>query len=304
MNNPIIHVHNLTKKYNGRVVVNGIDLKVMPGEIYGFLGPNGSGKTTTIRMLCGLLTPDAGQGTCLGLDIMTQAQAIKMQVGYMTQKFSLYEDLTIFENLNFIAQIYSIPHREKTVQETLHTLGLNHRQDQLASTLSGGWKQRLALAACIIHRPKLLLLDEPTAGVDPQARREFWDEIHELSNKGITILVSTHYMDEAERCHKIAYINMGNMLINGTIADVIDASHLTTWSVMGENLGDLATELKTKEGIDQVSPFGITLHVCGQNPDLVQKAIAPYQSDSRYQWRLSKPSLEDVFIQLMTENKP
>lgn len=304
MKHPIIDVKNLTKSYNGRKVVNGIDLKVLPGEIFGFLGPNGSGKTTTIRMLCGLLTPDTGQGTCMGLDIMTHAQTIKKQVGYMTQRFSLYEDLTILENLDFITQVYGISNRHHVVRETLEDLGLFQRKDQLTGTLSGGWKQRLALAACIIHRPKLLLLDEPTAGVDPQARREFWDEIHKLAQQGVTILVSTHYMDEAERCHKIAYINMGNMLAHGTIAQVIERAHLSTWSVTGEDLTHLAQKLKENDGIDQVAPFGASLHVCGHNEARLTQAIQPYLDDSRYQWRPSSPSLEDVFIQMMGKQRP
>jgi ABC-2 type transport system ATP-binding protein len=299
MKQAIIDVKHLTKTYNGRVVVNNIDLQVKRGEIYGFLGPNGSGKTTTIRMLCGLLTPDQGEGTCLGYNLLTEAHLIKRNVGYMTQKFGLYEDLTIFENLDFIARVYDVENREKVIKDTLYDLGLTYRQDQLAGTLSGGWKQRMALAACILHNPKLLLLDEPTAGVDPQARREFWDEIHHLSSKGVTILVSTHYMDEAERCHKIAYINMGNMLIRGTISEVIAKSHLITWSVTGENLDSLAAELKTLDGIDQVAPFGMTLHVCGVNPEKLMHAIEPYLQQPKYHWKPTQPSLEDVFIQMM-----
>lgn len=219
-----INVHGLTKRYAGRPVVNGISLQVETGHIVGFLGPNGSGKTTTIRMICGLLTPDAGQGTCLGLDIMADAPAIKRQVGYMTQRFGLYDDLSIRENLDFVARLFELPQRKHAVDEALERLGLTARQQQLAGSLSGGWKQRLALAACLIHSPRLLLLDEPTAGVDPKARRDFWDQIHQLAEQGITVLVSTHYMDEAERCHSLVYIAYGNILAQGTAASIVEAS--------------------------------------------------------------------------------
>ena len=216
-----IDVRGLTKRYGGRPVVNDISLQVETGRIVGFLGPNGSGKTTTIRMICGLLTPDAGQGSCLGLDIMADAIAIKREVGYMTQKFGLYDDLSIRENLDFVARLFELPQRKQTVDEALQRLGLTARQDQLAGSLSGGWKQRLALAACLIHQPRLLLLDEPTAGVDPKARRDFWDQIHQLAQQGITVLVSTHYMDEAERCDSLVYIAYGKILAQGTAAAIV-----------------------------------------------------------------------------------
>jgi ABC-2 type transport system ATP-binding protein len=222
-----IDVHGLTKRYGGRAVVNAISLQVETGRIIGFLGPNGSGKTTTIRMICGLLTPDAGSGTCLGLDIIQDAAAIKRQVGYMTQKFGLYDDLSIRENLDFVARLFELPHRKEAVADALDRLGLSARQEQLAGSLSGGWKQRLALAACLIHTPRLLLLDEPTAGVDPKARRDFWDQIHQLAEQGITVLVSTHYMDEAERCHSLVYIAYGNILAQGTAASIVAAAGAT-----------------------------------------------------------------------------
>jgi len=216
-----IDVHGLTKRYGGRAVVNDVALQVGAGRICGFLGPNGSGKTTTIRMLCGLLRPDAGEGTCLGLDVVRESRQIKLQSGYMTQKFGLYEDLSIRENLDFVARLFQLRNRAEAVDESLQRLGLVERQQQLAGTLSGGWKQRLALAACLIHRPKLLLLDEPTAGVDPKARREFWDQIHSLAQEGMTVLVSTHYMDEAERCHELVYIAYGTVLARGDAAEVV-----------------------------------------------------------------------------------
>ena len=216
-----IDVQGLSKHYGGRAVVDRVALQVPWGQVCGFLGPNGSGKTTTIRLLCGLLTPDAGSGSCLGLDIVKQAAEIKRQVGYMTQKFGLYEDLSIRENLDFVARLFELPQRRQAVDAALLRLDLSARQQQLAGTLSGGWKQRLALAACLIHQPRLLLLDEPTAGVDPKARREFWDEIHRLAGTGITVLVSTHYMDEAQRCDQLVYIAYGRVLAVGSAAQIV-----------------------------------------------------------------------------------
>ena len=222
-----IAVTGLTKRYDGRPVVDAISLRVQAGRICGFLGPNGSGKTTTIRMLCGLLTPDAGEGQCLGLDMRREAAAIKRQVGYMTQKFGLYDDLSIRQNLDFVARLFELPQRRARVDEALERLGLATRQHQLAGALSGGWKQRLALAACLLHEPRLLLLDEPTAGVDPKARREFWDQIHRLAGEGITVLVSTHYMDEAERCDELVYIAYGHVLAQGTAAQIVATAGAT-----------------------------------------------------------------------------
>jgi ABC-2 type transport system ATP-binding protein len=294
-----IVVEGLAKSFGGHKVVDDIALTVPTGRIFGFLGPNGSGKTTTIRMLCGLLTPDEGHGTCLGLDIRTETAAIKSQVGYMTQRFGLYEDLTIRENLDFIARIHRLPDRPRAVTGAIERLGLADRQHQLAGVLSGGWKQRLALAACILHRPRLLLLDEPTAGVDPKARREFWDQIHGLAGEGMTVLVSTHYMDEAERCHLIAYIAYGRLMTQGTIAEVIAGSGLTTWTVAGERLNSLAEALRRQRGIEMVAAFGQTLHVSGSDSALLESAIAPYRADAGLAWNRSKPSLEDVFIHLM-----
>ena len=299
----VIDVRGLTKRYAGRAVVDDFAIKVERGQIYGFLGPNGSGKTTTIRMLCGLLTPDAGEGQCLGYDIRKDALMIKREVGYMTQKFSLYEDLSIRENLDFIARVYGVVDRKSTVEKTLTRLGLAARKEQLAGALSGGWKQRLALAACLMHTPKLLLLDEPTAGVDPKARREFWDQIHDLAAEGLTVLVSTHYMDEAERCHELAYIAYGKLLAKGTAAEVIAQSHLKTWSVTGESLHTLARELRTQPGIDMVVPFGTTLHVSGGKREALENALAPYRARGGLTWLEIEPGLEDVFIGLMNSAK-
>jgi len=295
----VIDVHGLTKKFDGRAVVRDLSMQVRRGTIYGFLGPNGSGKTTTIRMLCGLLTPDGGSGTCLGYDIRTETDKIKRLVGYMTQRFSLYEDLSVRENLEFVARLYSLPDPAGAARRMVERLGLQGREEQLAGELSGGWKQRLALGACTLPDPQLLLLDEPTAGVDPKARREFWNEIHALAAGGLTVLVSTHYMDEAERCHEIAYIAYGVLLAHGTVEQVVKGSKLLTYTVSGDDLTRLSSELSGKPGIDSVAPFGMSLHVSGRNAAALETAIAPYRNDPALHWAHSQPSLEDVFIDLM-----
>ena len=297
----VIDVSGLSKSFDGRRAVDDVTIRVERGHICGFLGPNGSGKTTTIRMLCGLLTPDSGSGTCLGLDIIRDAAAIKHRVGYMTQRFSLYEDLSIRENLDFIARVYAVPDRRRAVEATLERVGLAPRSRQLAGQLSGGWKQRLALAACMLHEPQLLLLDEPTAGVDPKARREFWEQIHELAAGGITVLVSTHYMDEAERCHELAYIVYGRLLATGTAQEVIARSRLTTWAVTGPDLIALALELKSRPGVAMVVPFGNTLHVSGTDEAALEHTVAAYRGRPDLVWQRSKPGLEDVFIKMMEQ---
>ncbi len=294
-----IDVHGLEKRFGGRPVVRDFSITVPRGRIFGFLGPNGSGKTTTIRMLCGLLTPDAGSGTCLGFDIRRQAASIKRRVGYMTQRFSLYEDLSIRENLDFVARVYALPDRRRRVAEALERLGLTERREQLAGHLSGGWKQRLALAACVLHAPDLLLLDEPTAGVDPKARRDFWDHIHALAAGGMTVLVSTHYMDEAERCHEICYLAYGKLMVRGAVAEVIAGSGLATWAVTGLGADRLAAELEGRPGIAMAVPFGNALHVSGPDDVALAAALAPWRDRPGLTWTRTEPSLEDVFIALM-----
>jgi ABC-2 type transport system ATP-binding protein len=299
----VIDVRGLTKRFDGRPVVRDLSMQVRRGTIYGFLGPNGSGKTTTIRMLCGLLTPDGGQGTCLGFDLRTETEQIKRRVGYMTQRFSLYEDLSVRENLEFVARLYGLADAPRAVRAMIERLGLQDRTEQLAGTLSGGWKQRLALGACTLSNPQLLLLDEPTAGVDPKARREFWSEIHALAANGLTVLVSTHYMDEAERCHEIAYIAYGVLLVHGTVDEVITRSALVTYTVSGENLAHLAAELAQAPGVDMVAPFGTSLHVSGRDRGALEAAIARYRNDPALTWTASTPNLEDVFIELMNRSQ-
>ena len=293
-----IDVRDLNKHFGDKHVVRNVSLQVKPGEIFGFLGPNGSGKTTTIRMMCGLLTPDSGSGTCLGFDILRESAQIKLQAGYMTQKFSYWDDLTIRENLDFVARMYGLPNRRNAVAETLEELGLTARAAQLTGTLSGGWKQRLALAACMLHRPKLLLLDEPTAGVDPSARRDFWEELHRLAARGIAVLVSTHYMDEAERCHKLAYIAYGELLAQGTAAEVTAAQQLSTWAVHGDNLGALSETLKGRPGVDQTVLFGSVLHVSGADGAALEQTLRETAAGNGRLER-TDTGLEDVFIHLL-----
>jgi ABC-2 type transport system ATP-binding protein len=297
-----IDVEGVTKRFGERIVVNHIGLQVRTGEIYGFLGPNGSGKTTFIRMLCGLLRADAGHGTCLGYDFITRSREIKRHVGYMTQQFSFYTDLSVRENLDFVARIYGMKNRREVVSKSIERLGLAGRDTQLAGQLSGGWKQRLALAACLLHEPQLLLLDEPTAGVDPKARRDFWEQIHQLAAEGLTILITTHYMDEAERCHRIAYLSYGNLLANGTVKEVIAQAKLQTWVVSGPDLPALSQALKKQPAVAQTVPFGNTLHVSGEADAPVEKALRETCSP-QHEWRQIPSGLEDVFIHLMEASK-
>ena len=298
MTTPAIDVRGLVKRYGNRTVVDHVDLRIMPGRICGFLGPNGSGKTTTLRMICGLLTPDGGEGTCLGHDIITGRDAVKAQAGYMTQRFGLYEDLTIRQNLEFVGRLYRLRNLREVVDRSLERLGLASRQHQLTGALSGGWKQRLALAACVLHEPMLLLLDEPTAGVDPKARRAFWDEIHALAAEGITVLVSTHYMDEAERCHEIAYIAYGKLMARGTAEEIIEASGLSALVATGPGADRLTPELRDVPGVTAAAAFGTTLHVCGPDRDALWRAVEPFRSRG-LAWEEASPTLEDVFIHLM-----
>lgn len=296
---PAIDVKGLVKRYGNRTVVDNVGLTILPGRICGFLGPNGSGKTTTLRMICGLLTPDGGSGTVLGHDIIAQSDLVKRQTGYMTQKFGLYEDLTINENLDFVARVYELDRRRERVAVALERLGLSSRKNQLTGALSGGWKQRLALAACVLHEPRILLLDEPTAGVDPKARRAFWDEIHALAAGGITVLVSTHYMDEAERCHEIAYIAYGKLMARGTSEDVIAGSGLKAWLATGPGADRLAPLLRDAAGVTAAAAFGTTLHVCGPDETALEEAIRPLRAKPDVHWERAEPTLEDVFIHLM-----
>lgn len=298
----IIDVTGLRKCFDKKVVVNDIDLTIKKGEVFGFLGPNGSGKTTTIRMICGLLKADAGKGTCLGFDILTQSEQIKERVGYMTQKFSLYTELSIEENLNFIARVYGVKNRTNKVADSLDKLGLTHRKKQLTGELSGGWKQRVALACCLIHDPDLLLLDEPTAGVDPIARREFWDQIHYLSEQGVTTLVSTHYMDEAERCTRIAYLAYGELLTTGTVSDVIKGTSLKTWEISGAVTTSLLQHAKAMPGVIQAALFGSLIHVCGYDSQLIEQGLRELSAQFTIKWVSINSTLEDAFISLVNKS--
>ena len=295
---PAIDVRGVTKRFGSKTVVDQIGLEVARGEIYGFLGPNGSGKTTFLRILCGLLTPDAGSGTCLGFDLATRGRDIRRRVGYMTQRFSLYEDLTLEENLDFVARIFEVPRRRAAVQASLERLGLVDRRKQLAGVLSGGWKQRLALASCLIHSPELLLLDEPTAGVDPKARRDFWEELHRLAAEGLTVLITTHYMDEAERCHRLAYIAYGNLLVRGTVSEVIQQAHLVTFEISGPDLAAEADRIRGQRGVSQVAAFGTRLHVSGSDAAVLEASLEAW-AHAPFRRQRVPPGLEDVFIHLM-----
>ncbi|MBN2141481.1 MAG: ABC transporter ATP-binding protein [Desulfovibrionaceae bacterium] len=301
-NDLVIDVRGLTKSFGRKTVVRDLDMQVRRGEIFGFLGPNGSGKTTSIRMLCGLLRPDSGAGLCLGYDIIAQSERIKPHVGYMTQRFSLYEDLTVLENLRFAARLYGLKSPEADVQGALERYGLTPFSRHLAGNLSGGWKQRLSLAECTLHRPRLLLLDEPTAGVDPGARRDFWDQVHGLAAEGVTALISTHYMDEAERCHRLAYIAYGDVLASGTAQDLVSGSGLFTWSVSAArpdaDLHGLGEALKREPGVDQVVIFGNALHVSGLDESGLEAAVAAHRTEA-FVWTRTGPGLEEAFINLM-----
>ena len=302
MTDLVIDVHELQKSFGAHKVVHGLDLQVAAGEVCGFLGANGSGKTTTIRMLCGLLTPDGGSGTCLGLDIIADAPRIRRQVGYMTQRFSLYEDLTVFENLDFVARVYQMSDRRQAVQNVMARMGLAGRADQLAGHLSGGWKQRLALAACVLHEPKLLLLDEPTAGVDAEARREFWDLIHDMAGDGLTTLVSTHYMDEAERCERIVYLSDGHIVAQGAPDQVARKSGLVTYEATGEAVDEAARRLRQMSGVEAAAVFGRSVHVAGSDRAALERAIADFGGDA-LKWHEVEPRLEDVFIHLLSSSR-
>jgi len=293
-----IDVHGLTKRFGPKIAVDHIDIAVPQGEVWGFLGPNGSGKTTTIRMLCGLLHPDDGSGTCIGYDVLREPEKIKRQTGYMTQRFSFWEDLSIRENLEFVARVYELDNQRQRIERMLDRLGLKNRQNQLAGELSGGWKQRMALGACMLHEPQLLLLDEPTAGVDPQARRDFWEQIHLLSEQGLTVLVSTHYMDEAERCDRIVYILNGRLVARGTVQEVIAQSGLVTFIVSGDNVRRFTDQLRREPRVEYVAFFGAVLHVSGHDRSALERALDKIRNQPGVTVEEAQPSLEDVFIQL------
>ncbi|WP_131778833.1 ABC transporter ATP-binding protein [Legionella bozemanae] len=298
--NYIIDVRHLTKRFNKNHAVKDLELKVEYGDIFGFIGPNGAGKTTSIRMLCGLITPDSGVGQCVGFDILTESRQIKTLVGYMSQNFGLYKDLTVYENMLFFAEIYGVLDRKNQVEKYLHKFDLYKHKHQIAGTLSGGWKQRLSLAVSLLHDPLLLLLDEPTANIDPKARREFWELMHQLSREGITILLSSHNLDEVDKCDKIAYMYYGRTLMSGTIEEILKTVNLTTWAIKGVNLAMLAHQLEATEGVDQVLRFHNTLHVSGKNREELSQAIQPYINNEFFHGNEIDSTLEDVFVWLAT----
>jgi ABC-type multidrug transport system ATPase subunit len=289
----VIDVRDLRKSFGARRVVDGLTLQVAKGEICGFLGANGSGKTTTIRMLCGLLLPDGGAGTCLGGDILRDTPSIRRRIGYMTQQFSYYEDLTVTENLELVAGVYEMADIGAVVRDVIARMELGEYADQLAGHLSGGWQQRLALAACVLHRPELLLLDEPTAGVDAKARREFWDLIHDLAGEGLTVLVSTHYMDEAERCNRIVYLANGRIIIQGDALEVAHQSGLVAYDGTGAGIDAVARRMRRMPGVEAAAVFGRALHVAGTDRATLEAAIGSFPNLT---WHEVEPRLDDVFI--------
>jgi ABC-type multidrug transport system ATPase subunit len=297
-----IDVHDLRKSFGPRLVIDRLTLQVPEGEICGFLGGNGSGKTTTIRMLCGLLRPDGGGGMCLGMDLLREGPRIRRQIGYMTQRFSFYGDLTVMENLAFVARLYELRDYSRMIGEVLERLGLTERADQLAQELSGGWKQRMALAACILHRPRLLLLDEPTAGVDAKARREFWDMIHEMAADGMTVLVSTHYMDEAERCQRVVYLSGGRLVVQGTAAEVVRSANLVTFEASGEGIERAVRRLRRLPGVETAAVFGRALRIAGTDRAALRLAIDTL-GETELQWNEVEPRLDDVFIHMLRDTE-
>jgi ABC-type multidrug transport system ATPase subunit len=296
----VIDVRGLRKSFGSRLVVAGLTLQVAQGEVCGFLGANGSGKTTTIRMLCGLLKPDGGEGSCVGLDLIRNAPAIRRQVGYMTQRFSYYDDLTVSENLDLVAGVYELTHARAAIDDIIARMRLNLYAKELAGNLSGGWKQRLALAACVLHRPKLLLLDEPTAGIDAKARREFWDLIHDMAGEGLTVLVSTHYMDEAERCNRVVYLANGRIVIEGDAVVIAQRSGLITYDAVGDGIDDAARRIRGMPGVEAAAVFGRALHVAGIDRTLLERTI---RSFAELRWKEVEPRLEDVFIHQLSANE-
>jgi ABC-2 type transport system ATP-binding protein len=300
----VIRTAHLSRRFGALVAVRDVSLEVKRGEIFGVLGPNGAGKSTTIRMLCGILDPSSGSGTVVGYDIAREAELIKTRIGYMTQRFSLYEDLTVWENLRFYAGIYGLPRARRNVriEAVLKQSGLVERRDQLAGTLSGGWKQRVALACATIHEPPLLFLDEPTAGVDPVSRRQFWNQIHRVAAGGTTVLVTTHYMDEAERCHRLAFIFRGEVLAIGTPAEVVEARHLSVIEVECAPTLRAADVLRAHPAVDEVTFLGEVIRVALRRTDdperLIAEALAPAQVTITAM-RRGRPNVEDAFVSMV-----
>jgi ABC-2 type transport system ATP-binding protein len=305
----IIETEHLSRRFGDLVAVRDVSLTVRRGEIFGVLGPNGAGKSTTIRMLCGILDPTSGNGRVVGFDIRTQAERIKERIGYMTQRFSLYEDLSVLENLAFYAGIYGVPRRQRrrVIDATIEKLGLGDRRRQLAGTLSGGWKQRVALAGATIHEPPLLFLDEPTAGVDPVSRREFWEQIHRIASEGTTVLLTTHYMDEAERCHRIAFIFRGHVLDVGTPEAIVARRGLHVAELEVERAREAADALRARPEVDEVAHYGHVLRLAtrrGVEPEPLARAVLAPLGIAIGAWRPARATVEDVFVSMVREEQP
>jgi ABC-2 type transport system ATP-binding protein len=303
----IIETRGLSRHFGALVAVRDVSFSVVRGEIFGVLGPNGAGKSTTIRMLCGILDPSGGSGTVVGYDIATQAESIKQRIGYMTQRFSLYEDLSVIENLSFYAGIYGVPRtrRRARVEQVLELSGLAARRKQIAGTLSGGWKQRVALASATIHEPPLLFLDEPTAGVDPVSRREFWEQIHRLSSEGTTVLLTTHYMDEAERCHRLAFIFRGQVLDIGTPEQIIERRTLSALELSTDRPREAAELLRKQPEVDEVAHYGHVLRLTtrgGVDPAAFTLGLLKQHGIDVQSAAPSRVSVEDAFVSMVRED--
>lgn len=303
----VIETHALGRKFGDLVAVRDVSLSVSRGEIFGVLGPNGAGKSTTVRMLCGILDPTSGSGRVVGFDIQREAERIKERIGYMTQRFSLYEDLSVVENLNFYAGIYSVPKRRRRarVEEVMAQSGLIERAKQLAGTLSGGWKQRVALACATIHEPPLLFLDEPTAGVDPVSRREFWDQIHGISASGTTVLLTTHYMDEAERCHRLAFIFRGRLLDSGTPTEIVERRGLSAAELDVDRSTEAAAALRADPRVDAVAHYGHQLRLAtrGVSAEKLAREVLAASGIELRSIERARVSVEDAFVSMVRQEE-
>ncbi len=299
-NNIAVKVENLEKKFGNFIAVNRINFEVSKGEIFGFLGPNGAGKSTTIRMLCGILMPTSGKGTVIGFDIMRQQEEIKQHIGYMSQKFSLYDDLTVGENIDFYGGIYKVPNINIRKEEVLKEARLENARNRLTATLAGGWKQRLALVCSLMHHPKMVFLDEPTSGVDPITRRSFWDTIKNLAKSGVTVFVTTHYMDEAENCNRMALIYKGNIIALGTPNEMktkLMKDHILEIKVSNSEVW--AEKLRSLEVVKETALFGSSIHAVVKDASLAKLAIEEFFKKEKvkdYSINEILPSLEDVFV--------
>lgn len=301
-NDTVIDVKGLKKSFNGNEAVTNLTLKIFSGTIFGLLGPNGSGKTTSLRLLSGLITPDAGEAISMGLNLFTQTKLIQSKLGYMPQKFSLYQNLTVYENLEFIGRIYGLENRKEKIQDIIEMFSFQDKQKKLSGQLSEGWQQRLSLAAALLHDPPLLLLDEPTSGIDPHSRLFIWDCIQNRVSKGATVLLTTHHMDEAERCHRLAYMAFGKILLQGTLHEFISSTGLHTWRITGKNLSSLSAKLKSYSTTTlQLVEKGSEIRLSALNSDDLEKILSLIPNT--YTIEETSSLLEDIFIFALSQEE-